>query len=169
MSGFYSINSPNRLFERLVERFTAFNKSPSEDGIFDVVFPLYHLREWIHPSGHQSYKDKTPESFTREESLHSALHYMPEYRVIRDICNNAKHFDDNDLSIRTKVYKGARAGLMTCGDSLGVTHFLVDGVEIRKIFWLVYRMYFEYFNPVSPATDTEHLASGDPEAQLVKR
>src|ERR1044071_6828891 len=103
MSGLYTTNAPDRLFKRRVKPFSQFYEFPSEDGIFDVVFPLYHLREWICPGGYRFYKDKALEGRSREETLHALLHEMPEYQVIRDLCNNAKHFDASDLSTRTEV------------------------------------------------------------------
>ena len=49
MAGIYSFNSPLKLFDKLTRDFFALYKNPSEDGIFSVVFSLYHLREWICP------------------------------------------------------------------------------------------------------------------------
>jgi hypothetical protein len=146
MNGVYSINSPQRLFERLVRSFTEFCKSPSEDGILDVIFPLYHLREWICPGSYASYKDKPEYARTKEERLHAHLHTMPEYEVVRSLCNALKHYNEETLSERTDVLEGARAGLARAGDSLGVTHFMVDGREIRDFFRPVYDVYFSYFN-----------------------
>jgi hypothetical protein len=145
MTGIYSINTPERLFEKLVRSFTTFCDSPSEDGIFEVVFPLYHLREWICPGGFDSYKTKPEKSRTREERLHAQLHAMPEYEVVRGLCNSAKHYSVRDFSNRTDVIQGFRAGLGKAGDSLGVTHFTVDGREIREYIWPVYEVYFAYF------------------------
>ena len=34
---------------------------------------------------------------------------------------------------------------MKCGDPLDVTHFMVDGREIRDIFIEVYRIYYAFF------------------------
>jgi hypothetical protein len=42
--------------------------------------------------------------------------------------------------------------MMRSGDSLGISHYTVDGIEIRDIFWPVYRMYFDYFETRSPAS-----------------
>lgn len=146
MSGVYSINSPRRLFEKLVSSFTAFCESPSDDGVLDVVFPLYHLREWICPDGHGSYSHKPEGARTQEELLHAHLHAMPEYEVVRSLCNAAKHYSAETLTGRTDVLEGLRAGLGRAGDSLGVTHFMVDGQEIRDFFWPVYNVYFDYFH-----------------------
>lgn len=147
MAGIYSINTSGRLFERLVHSFTAFCDSPSEDGIFDVIFALYHLREWICPGGYESYEAKPETNRTPEERLHAQLHAMPEYEVVRALCNSAKHYSVRELENRTSVLQGARAGLARAGDSLGITHFIVDDREIRDFFWPVYQVYFSYFRP----------------------
>lgn len=145
MPGIYTFNSAEILFDKLKKSFSNFCDDPSVEGIYDVIFPLYHLREWIHPHGHDTYKYKSESDMSKEELLHKFLHEMNEYKIVRSLCNNAKHFDDTDINERTGVLEGARAGLMRVGDSLGVTHFLVDGTEIRDIFWPVYKIYFEYF------------------------
>ncbi|TVO51650.1 hypothetical protein [Denitromonas halophila] len=155
MNGVYSINSPRRLFERLVRSFTAFCELPSEDGILDVIFPLYHLREWICPGGFASYKNKPEDARTKEELLHAHLHAMPEYEVVRSLCNAVKHYNAETLSDRTDVLEGFRAGLGRVGDSLGVTHFMVDGREIRDLFWPIYEVYFGYFHEAQPGNQPD--------------
>jgi len=147
VTGIYTTSTPERLFERLERSFNAFCEWPSEDGIFDVIFPLYHLREWICPGGHKSYKAKPEINRTPQERLHERLYLMPEYQVVQALCNNAKHYNEGNLENRTDVLQGARAGLMRAGDSLGVTHFMVDGREIRDYFWPVYQVYRAYFRP----------------------
>lgn len=146
MAGIYSTNTPDRLFQRLERDFADFERSPSEDGIFNVIFPLYHLREWICPGGHESYQAKPKAARTREERLHHDLYAMKEYQVVKGLCNNAKHYTDRgDFAERTDILHGARAGLMKAGDSLGVTHFTVDDRDIRDYFRPVYEVYASYF------------------------
>lgn len=145
MTGLYSINSPIRLFQKLAFNFVRYDCTPNEDHIYDVLFPLYHLREWIHPQGHGTYQSKAVADWTKEEKLYDALHKLSAYQIVRSLCNNAKHFNDEDLEERTAVLRKFRAGYGRCGDSLDVTHYLVDGIEIRTIFWEVYRVYFNYF------------------------
>jgi hypothetical protein len=159
MPGLYSINTPQRLFQKLAYSFAQFCSLPSEGGIYEVIFPLYHLREWICPSGHGAYKNKAESDFTKAESLHHALHFLPEYQIVRDLCNNAKHFNHASIDERTAVLEGFRCGLGHCEDSLGVTHFLVDGLEIRSIFWPVYTSYFDYFKVTDPIFLDKVIAS----------
>lgn len=149
MAGIYSFNKPEQLFEKLVKSYTAFCDFPSEDRIFDVIFPLYHLREWICPAKYFLYKDKPAAERTPEENFSAQLHAMAEYRIVRDICNYAKHYETigpHDLADRSAKLEGFRAGFGRVGDRLNVTHYLVDGHELRDIFWPVYLAYFNYFN-----------------------
>ena len=145
MSGIYSYNSAEKLFEKLKNDFSIFCDEPNEESIYGLIFPFYHLREWIHPAGYEAYKDKNHEHLSKEEHLHNYLHDMKEYEVIRALCNNAKHFNVSGSGNKMESLEGARAGLMRVDDSLSITHFLVDGIEIRDIFWPVYSVYFKYF------------------------
>jgi hypothetical protein len=146
MNGLFGVNTPAKLFARLARDMTAFLKHPSEDGIFEIIFPLYHLREWICPDGHDTYKNMPEDKRTREQKLHAKLYGMPEYQVVRDLCNNAKHFETQSAIKETSVLKGLRAGLGRAGDSLGVVHFIVDGKEIRDCVVPVYEVYCSYFS-----------------------
>jgi len=127
MPGLYSL-SPITLFEKLKKDFTDFYADPSEEGIYDVIFPLYHLREWICPGSYEAYKNKDEDTLTREEYLHKPLHEMKEYKVVRSLCNNAKHFnpDPKHIDIDTSVLEGARYGLARCGDSYGINGLQSD-------------------------------------------
>lgn len=145
MAGIYALDTSGRLFEKLVRDLGAFFDAPSEEGIFNVIFPLYHLREWVCPGGYDSYKAKLPAARSHEEELHATLHTMPEYKVVRALCNRAKHYTAGELGARTSVVHGLSVGYGRVGDSLGITHFLVDGIEIRDIFWPVYMVYFAHF------------------------
>lgn len=146
MSGLFGTDTPRKLHTRLVKALQAFAEHPSEDGIFDVIFPLYHLREWICPGGYESYRHVPMVERTREQRLHSRLHALQEYRVIRDLCNSAKQFEAKGASLETSVLEGLRVGYGRAGDSLGVTHFVVDGREIRKCFDAVAAEDHAYFN-----------------------
>lgn len=145
MPGLFGVNTPHMLYERLSRSLAAFAAEPSEDGVFEVIFPLYHLREWICPGGYESYRQVPEHMRTREQRLHARLHEMDEYQVVRDLCNNAKHFEDQENPRNMQVLEGARAGFARAGDRLGVAHFVVDGREIRECFDAVAREYRTYF------------------------
>lgn len=150
MHGLYSFNTPERLFQRLQRSFATFCKSPSEDGLWDVLFPMYHLREWIYPDGHTTYAQKADVDLTREQRLHRDIYALNEYTVIREFCNRAKHFNAKEEIGSVASYSGARVGWMRCGDSLGVTHFTVNGREIRSYLFPVMQAYVHYFHPEAP-------------------
>lgn len=145
MPGLFGVNTPRMLYERLSRSLRAFADEPSEDGVFEVIFPLYHLREWICPGGHEAYRHTPELQRTREQALHSRLYDMEEYQIIRDLCNNAKHFEDQENGRDMRVLEGARADLVRAGDRLGVMHFVVDGQEIRECFDAIFREYSAYF------------------------
>jgi hypothetical protein len=150
MPGIYSYDSPKKLFKKRMRDYTSFCLNPSEDGLFNKIFPLYHLREWICPGKnvHKKIQSKSKIDYTREEELYVTLHHMREYKVIRSLCNNAKHFEykPDDLNGRMDVLYGARVDLMQAGDLLSITHFTVDSIEVRTIFGPVYMAYYKYFN-----------------------
>jgi hypothetical protein len=166
MPGIYSCDSPEKLFQKLKKDFSDFYKTPSEEWIFSIVFPMYHLRDWICPAKYEEYGNKSEAERTREEKLAVKLHGMPEYEVVRGLCTNAKHFvaREGDINKKTRQLKGKRYGLGRYGDSFGITHYLVDGIEIRNIFWTVYIAYLDYFReigiepPASNATKFDSLS-----------
>ncbi len=154
MSGIFSVNSASRLFEKLSRSIQAFEENPTEEGIFEIIFPLYHLREWILPNGFASYKDKSETELTKEEKVHFHLHTnVPEYTVVRELCNNAKHYKDMGLTGRTSVLEGFRVGYGRVGDRLDVTHFVVDGKDIRDFFNPVFQVYYDYFHTSDSSLD----------------
>jgi hypothetical protein len=131
-----------------------------------VVFPLCHLREWLSPGFAKevgkAIEAKPDIDRTNEERLYITLTKMREYELVLALCNHAKHFEYNKEPLDDKMCQlhGASAGMMRSGDSLGITHYTVDGIEIRDIFWPVYRMYFDYFETRSPslaASAVQHL------------
>jgi hypothetical protein len=155
MAGFYSY-TPEKFFQRLVREFKAFCSSPSEEGIISVVHPLCHLLEWLCPGFakkvEKAIEAKPDVDRTIEEHLYITLTKMREYQLVLALCNHSKHFECRNEPLDDKMGQihGASAGMMRSGDSLGVIHFTVDGIEIRDIFWLVYKMYFDYFETRSP-------------------
>lgn len=145
MAGVFELNTAHGLFEKLKRDMQVFYEEPTEDRLVNILFPLYHLREWICPQDYKSFKDKGANERSAEESVHCFLHDMYEYQLVRGLCNSTKHFDANELSGRTGVIHGFAAGYGRVGDSLGVTHFLVDGIEVRDIFLRVFDVYKGYF------------------------
>jgi len=145
MPGLFGINEPRLLYKRLLCRLSIFTEHPIEEGIFDVIFLLCHLREWICPGGSDTYKHILEAERSPEQKLHAKLHTLQEYIVVRDLCNNAKHFADRSPAREMEVFVGTRAGFMRVGDRLDVMHLIVDGCEVREYFDVVVEEYYSYF------------------------
>ncbi|HCN7965995.1 TPA: hypothetical protein N6380_000534 [Escherichia coli] len=149
MAGLFDIGSAEAMFEHLKNKWINFNENPSEESLIDTLFPLYHLREWIYQGSCKNYKGKPDDELSREEAFDKRLWNLPEYLIIKSLCNHTKHYkcdpDKNPEHSMTKV-RGAIVGLMRCNDSLDQLYFLVDGRDIRDIFNEVYRAYYEFFN-----------------------
>ena len=146
MPGLFGVDTPQKLYARLCRALVAFAEQPSEDGVFDVIFPLCHLREWIYPADHKTYAAVPEAERSAEQALHARLYGLEAYQVVLALCNNAKHFELRKAALAMEMLEGLRAGYGRAGDSLGVTHFVVDGVEVRTHFDAVaaeYRAYFE--------------------------
>ena len=45
MAGLFSIGDPEAMFDHLKNKWVNFYKSPTEEGVIDTLFPMYHLRE----------------------------------------------------------------------------------------------------------------------------
>lgn len=131
----------------------------------DVVLVLYHLRKWLHPArdveeAAATIKAKPPAQRTDEETLFLALGELSEFKIVRGLCNHAKHFK-NSKPIDDKMGResGFRTGLSRAGDSLGVINFTVGGVEVRSIIWRVYEMYFDHPQAKRPGIVEDALKS----------
>lgn len=148
MAGLFSTGDAGAMFEHLKNKWVNFHNHPTEEGLIDTLFPMYHLREWIYQGKKSDYSGKADDELSREEALNKTLWALPEYLVIKSLCNHSKHYmcdpDKNPEHVTVEI-KGARAGLMKCGDSLSESYFLVDGRDIRDILMPVYKVYYEYF------------------------
>ncbi|MCK7228562.1 hypothetical protein L8P27_12030 [Enterobacter asburiae] len=147
MAGLFSVGDPEAMFEHLKNKWVNFYKSPTEEGLIDTLFPMYHLREWIYQGRQSDYEGKIGE-LSREEALDQTLWSLSGYLVIKSLCNHTKHYvcdPKKNPEHETVEIIGSPAGLMKCGDSLNSSYFLVDGRDIRDIFMEVYKVYYEYF------------------------
>lgn len=149
MTGVYSINSPEKMFEYLKSKVSAYSENPTDENLADVLCPLSHLREWVYPGGYERLKNIPKQQLTSEESLFQALYKMPEFKVVLSLCNKKKHFNDKGNAPMMASVKNARAGLMRCGDRLDRKYHLVDGRDIRECFSAVIKMYQAYFDEIS--------------------
>jgi len=149
MAGLFSTGDAGAMFNHLKNKWVAFYDQPSEERLIDTLFPMYHLREWIYQSKQSDCKGMPNGEQSRNETLDKALWALPEYLVIKSLCNHTKHYScdpkKNTEHVTIEI-KGSPVNLMKCGDSLNSSYFLVDGRDIRDIFMAVYRVYYEYFD-----------------------
>lgn len=117
--GLYDLRSARDLFGKAQRDAAALQNEQTDDTLFNLLCTLKHLRDWICPGGHASYVGRSPSLWTPAEKFHDALHHDPSYNVVRDLCNNAKHFTDSGIGAKTSTIDGFIAGLSQCGDSLG--------------------------------------------------
>jgi hypothetical protein len=64
-----------------------------------------------------------------------------------------QHYKDMGLAGRTSVLEGFRVGYGRIGDRLDVTHFVVDGKDIRDFFNPVFQVYYDYFHTSDNSLD----------------
>jgi len=132
-------------FAKVQRDWVAFYKDPDDDKLLNLLFPLCHLREWIWPAGHEVYEGEDPATLTPAARLHHELHHNPAYRLVRALCNNAKHYND-EIGERTSVVKGFRVGVNRVGDSLDHTNYMIGHKPLRDAAEEVYGIYYRYFN-----------------------
>ncbi|SER90393.1 hypothetical protein SAMN04487958_104119 [Vreelandella subterranea] len=77
-----------------------------------------------------------------EVELHQLLHNDPNYNLVRELCNSAKHYRSN---MDTKVVRESNVALTRVGDSLSHTYFVVGGLDVRDYLYPVMRQYHLYF------------------------
>lgn len=148
MAGLFSTGDAGAMFEHLKNKWVTFYDQPSEEGLIDTLFPMFHLREWIYLGKQIDYKGKPEGEMSREAALDKSLWELPEYLIVKSLCNHTKHYScdpkKNTEHVTVEI-KGSPVGLMKCSDPLNSSYFLVDGRDIRDIFMAVYQVYYEYF------------------------
>ena len=148
MTGVYGINSTKKLFEHLKKKVSIYSENPSDEYLTEVLFPLFHLREWVYPDGYKQLKKLSETQRTREMLLYEDLYVMPEFKMMLGMFNKAKHFNDKGSYPAMASVQNARAGLMRCGDRLDRKYHLVDGRDIRECFCAVMKRYKAYFDEI---------------------
>ncbi len=136
--------SPLGMFNLMKEVIIRYYHNPSAIDFLMLVFLLNHLREQI-VEGQKCEKIKNipPDKRTAGQNLFMNLCEMPEFQIIRQLCNGSKHYKiDKQLC---KI-EGFRCGLSSCDDSLSESYFLIDGEDSREMFSSVYSKYYSYFN-----------------------
>ncbi|WP_054698601.1 hypothetical protein [Geotalea toluenoxydans] len=115
-------------------------------GLWDVLTCFNHLLEWICPEAHGREPAAKFKDGTRTQRFYYRLWNSTDYKNIKDLCNNLKHFHHKASGPDISIEKGAKAGLLRAGDSLSQTYFLSDHEDVRVILMAVYREYKGYFD-----------------------
>lgn len=140
-NGFFELSGPFDLFRKCQSDFVDFENEPSHYALFNLVTSLSHLRDWIWPYGHKGYT-MASDAEHAEVELHRLLHNDPNYNLVRELCNSAKHYRSN---MDAKVVRGSNVALTRVGDSLNHTYFVVGGRDVRDYLYPVMRQYHLYF------------------------
>ena len=133
------------LYEKAKKDLDRFIGNPDEDSLLNVLFSLNHLRDWIYPPGHTSYEGKSDDELSKEQTLHKELHNNKDYKIVRELCNRAKHVQVQGNQSKTSVKEGLIAGIARAGDRLGQRNYLVEGEDLRGILENVFNVYSAYF------------------------
>lgn len=135
-AGFFGLESHSDLYCKAKHDLEVFSQNPNDHSLFNLVCILNHLREWI---------EKNQGCRHEKKLLRSKLINNPDYKIIQQLCNNAKHFYDNGIGLRSKSFNGFTCGFSGAGDSLGQRNYIIDGQDIRNIISRVFNKYREYF------------------------
>lgn len=144
--GLFELRTARQLFEKAKKDAELFWTQPTDENLFNYLCTLNHLRDWICPGGWDSYKDTPRGNRTAAERIHAELFEDPDFSIVRDLCNNAKHFYDHGVGSRTGIVEGARCGLARCGDRFSQRYLLVDHKDIRVIAGNVLNRYRAFFD-----------------------
>lgn len=145
MNGLFELNIPEDLFKKAQQDYESFCDNPNDYDLFNLLTTITHLRDWICPSGYNSYKNKIKSIYTKEEKIHSKLYENKNFKIIKELCNNSKHFNDSGIGVETEILNGFICDFSVCGDRLGQRNYLVEGQDLRDILNDVFFVYNEYF------------------------
>lgn len=144
--GFFSLRTPEDLYAKARRDSQAFHYEPSPDGLFNLVCTLSHLRDWICPGRGKSYEGRDPASWSRAEQLHNDLGNDLDYQIVRDLCNNAKHFSDaKGIGADSGVTHGLFLDHNFFGDYFGHPNYHARGRGLREVIASVFSKYEAYF------------------------
>ncbi len=126
--GLYELKTATDLLKKAKMEFQELHNSPNEFVLFNLLCTLNHLRDWILPAGHKSYKEKeeTGCMLTKEEEFHKSLHTNKNYVIVNSLCNASKHFKKKERTPETHIKCGFFAGKNEAGHSLNYRHYYVE-------------------------------------------
>ena len=150
MSGFYLL-TPRALLAKAQREVVDFHETSALERLFDACCTLNHLRDWICPDAENRHKLQSWPNGP-EERFADELWKMNEYKVVRALCNRAKHFviTKSGPNPTTDVVHGAAVGLLRTGDAV-LIYYLVGLAgtacyDVRDVLLALLRAYLTYFN-----------------------
>ena len=132
------------MFSLAEKIFCNYYRDASETDFLLLIFILNHLREQIVDGEKFCDINKiAPNDRSKEQLLFCDIWDLPEFKIINEICNGAKH---HKIENNVMQLKGLRCGIGRCGDRFDQKYILIDGTDSRIIFSAVIIQYRNYFN-----------------------
>ena len=74
------------------------------------------------------------------------IYENPNFIIIQSLCNNSKHFKDDDIAKKSEIRNGFILDMnrLDC-DSFNQKNYLVDGKDLKIIIEEVFKIYNEYY------------------------
>ncbi|WP_166301198.1 hypothetical protein [Photorhabdus cinerea] len=93
MGGLFNTTTAEAMFEHLKKKIHIFKELQTEESLIDALFPMYHLKEWIHMGNGKNYVSKSIDKWSKEEKLDHRLWNLTEFKIIQSLCNHSKHYE----------------------------------------------------------------------------
>lgn len=146
VDSYFELTGAKDLFDEIKRALGEYTQEPNIRLFLFIAFGLNHLREWIAGCSMEEIKKKVNKEIKLNQAelfAWETIWEMPEFRVINEMCNRGKHFAPKNNRV-TEVTRGFHVG-GSCGDSLDQTYYMIDGVDSRRCFYAVARVYHLWF------------------------
>jgi hypothetical protein len=143
-SGFFDLSSPELFFDAIERAAAELADSDfkSTERLMFVVMGLNHLREWIAPG----YDYRQPPTSDAEKFFHH-IYSIPEYGVIKSLCNCSKHLSMTSGSLTMppplSMDEWPEVDAVSNFDHGPMPAYYVDGRDVMDIIDEVMRVYEE--------------------------
>jgi hypothetical protein len=141
-SHFFDIESPEQFYSLLKATAQEFSsrRGKSIKVLLLLVFGLTHLREWIAPDYDSRVKPIQP-----EEKFYQAIFGLPEFNILRNLCNRSKHMDTR-VQAMGPLYGGTLDDAPDFDaimdfDRGPPTAYFVDGRDVEEVISIVIAFY----------------------------
>lgn len=143
----FDLNDPRDLHKIILSVYDEYMDNPTERDFIFLVLGFSHLREWICHSKHSDIVKKKNDGIplSSEEKFFDEIYTIPEFQVVKALCNSAKHRVSRG-ELPTSKIEGFRTGLGKTGDKLNQLYFLIDGKDSRDYFNKCVQKYNDWFS-----------------------